>query len=198
MSSKIAILENLLDKVDNLIVGGGMVFTFIKARGGHIGKSLCEDDLLDTALDILKKAEEKGVRVYLFTDVLAADAFDNNARTVICPVDNIPTAWTGMDAGPETLKAWEQVILHSKTLLWNGPAGVFEMPAFASGTLHLVTCVAQATQNGAFSLVGGGDSVAAITQMGYADKVSYVSTGGGAMLEYLEGKELPGIAAIRQ
>ena len=198
VSSKIAILENLLDKVDNLIVGGGMVFTFIKARGGHIGKSLCEDDLLDTALDILKKAEEKGVRVYLFTDVLAADAFDNNARTVICPVDNIPTAWTGMDAGPETLKAWEQVILHSKTLLWNGPAGVFEMPAFASGTLHLVTCVAQATQNGAFSLVGGGDSVAAITQMGYADKVSYVSTGGGAMLEYLEGKELPGIAAIRQ
>ncbi len=197
VSSKLAILENLLNKVDNLIVCGGMSFTFIKARGGHIGQSLCEDHLIDTALDILKKAEEKGVRVYLPTDVVAADAFDNNAQTNIYPIDQIPDQWMGMDAGPQTLNAWEQVILNSKTLLWNGPAGVFEMPAFANGTRQLVAFVANATENGAFSLVGGGDSVAAVNQMGYADKVSYVSTGGGAMLEYLEGKELPGIAAIR-
>jgi phosphoglycerate kinase len=197
VSSKLAVLENLLDKVDNLIVCGGMNFTFIKARGGHIGQSLCEDNLIDTALDILKKAEEKNVRVYLPTDVVAADAFANDALTNVYPIDQIPDQWMGMDAGPQTLAAWEQVILRSKTLLWNGPAGVFEMPAFANGTRQLVTFVANATQNGAFSLIGGGDSVAAVNQMGYADKVSYVSTGGGAMLEYLEGKELPGIAAIR-
>lgn len=197
VSSKLAVLENLLDKVDNLIVCGGMSFTFIKARGGHIGQSLCEDELMDTALGILRQASKKGVQIHLPTDVVAAEKFDNNAQTGVFPIDSIPDEWMGMDAGPQTLAAWEKVILGSKTLLWNGPAGVFEMPVFANGTRQLVTMVAEATQNGAFSLVGGGDSVAAVTQMGYADKVSYVSTGGGAMLEYLEGKELPGIAAIR-
>ncbi|NLA16293.1 MAG: phosphoglycerate kinase [Bacteroidales bacterium] len=196
VSSKMGIIKNLLNKVDNLIIGGGMAFTFIKASGGNIGNSLCEDHLLDTALDILNKAAQKGVQIYLPTDVLAVRSLDPHAETVTCPVDNIPDGWMGVDAGSETLKVWKKVILQSKTLLWNGPAGVFEIPAFANGTLQLVTYVAEATQNGAFSLVGGGDSVAAVTQMGYADKVSYVSTGGGAMLEYLEGKELPGIAAM--
>ena len=198
VSSKITIIENLLDKVDNMIIGGGMSFTFVKARGGKVGDSLCEDDQMPLALEILKKAEEKGVKIYISEDVIAADAFDNNAKTTVCPVDQIPDGWKGMDAGPEALDTWKKVIMDSKTILWNGPAGVFEMPNFANGTLRLVEFVAEATRNGSFSLVGGGDSVAAVTQMGYAKKVSYVSTGGGAMLEYLEGKELPGIQAIRQ
>ncbi|HPW78511.1 MAG: Phosphoglycerate kinase [Bacteroidetes bacterium ADurb.Bin037] len=198
VSSKIAIIEHLLNKVDNIIIGGGMSFTFIKAGGGNIGDSLCEDDQMTLALEILRKAKEKGVKIYITEDVIAADAFDNNANTRICPVDRIPDGWMGMDAGPRTLETWEKMIMNSKTILWNGPVGVFEMPAFASGTLHLAEFVARATAKGSFSLVGGGDSVAAITQMGYADKVSYVSTGGGAMLEYLEGKVLPGIQAIRE
>ncbi|MDD2825072.1 MAG: phosphoglycerate kinase, partial [Bacteroidales bacterium] len=198
VSGKIAIIEHLLDRVDNMIIGGGMSFTFIKARGGNIGDSLCEDDQMPLALEIMKKAEEKGVRIYISEDVVAADAFDNGANTKICPVDQIPDGWRGMDAGPQALETWKQVIMDSKTILWNGPAGVFEMPAFANGTLRLVEFVAEATAKGSFSLVGGGDSVAAVTQMGFAGKVSYVSTGGGAMLEYLEGKILPGIQAIRQ
>ncbi|HHV03961.1 MAG: phosphoglycerate kinase [Bacteroidales bacterium] len=198
VSGKIAIIEHLLDKVDNMIIGGGMSFTFIKARGGRIGDSLCEEDQMPLALGILRKARDKGVKIYISEDVVAADAFDNGANTKICPVDRIPDGWRGMDVGPRALETWQKVIMDSKTILWNGPAGVFEMPAFANGTLHLVEFVAQATAKGSFSLVGGGDSVAAITQMGYADKVSYVSTGGGAMLEYLEGKVLPGIQAIRE
>lgn len=198
VSSKIAIIERLLDKVDNMIIGGGMSFTFVKAQGGSIGKSLCEDDQIPLALEILAKAKEKGVNLYISQDVVAADAFDNNANSQICPIDQIPDGWMGMDAGPKALATWKEVILNSKTILWNGPAGVFEMPNFAKGTLSMVEYVAEATANGAFSLVGGGDSVAAVTQMGYAKKVSYVSTGGGAMLEYLEGIELPGIKAIRE
>jgi len=196
ISGKIAIIEHIMDLADNMIICGAMGFTFIKAQGGSIGNSLCEDDQMPLALDILKKAKEKGVHIYLPQDVVAASAFENDARTVICPIDKIPDGWFGMDTGPEALQQWKEVILGSKTILWNGPAGVFEMPSFARGTLQLVEIVAEATHNGSFSLVGGGDSVAAVTRMGYADKVSYVSTGGGAMLEYLEGKELPGIQAI--
>ena len=198
VSGKIAIIEHLLDRVDNMIIGGGMSFTFIKARGGNIGDSLCEDDQMPLALEIMKKAEEKGVRIYISEDVVAADAFDNGANTKICPVDQIPDGWRGMDAGPQALETWKQVIMDSTTILWNGPAGGYEMPAFANGTLRMVEFVAAATAKGSFSLVGGGDSVAAVTQMGFAGKVSYVSTGGGAKLEYLEGKILPGILAIRQ
>lgn len=198
VSSKIGIIEHLLDKVDNMIICGGMGFTFIKAQGGKIGTSLCEDDQMPLALEIIAKAKAKGVKLYLSEDVVAADAFDNAANSQVCPIDQIPDGWMGMDAGPKAMASWKQVILNSKTILWNGPAGVFEMPNFAKGTLQMVEFVAEATEKGAFSLVGGGDSVAAVTQMGYAKKVSYVSTGGGAMLEYLEGIELPGIKAIKE
>ena len=196
VSSKITIIENILDKVDHLIVGGGMTYTFIKAQGGQIGESICEDDKQELALEILKKAKEKGVEIHLPVDVIGADAFDNNANTKVVDVDSIPDGWQGLDAGPETLKNFHQVILNSKTILWNGPLGVFEMENFANGTISLGDSIAEATEKGAFSLVGGGDSVAAVKQFGFGDKVSYVSTGGGAMLESLEGKTLPGIAAI--
>ncbi|MBC30302.1 MAG: phosphoglycerate kinase [Muricauda sp.] len=196
VSSKITIIENILDKVDNLIIGGGMTYTFVKAKGGQVGDSICEDDKTDLALDILRKAEEKGVAVHLPVDVVAADAFDNDANTKIVDVDKIPDGWQGLDAGPQTLENFRKVIVQSKTILWNGPVGVFEMERFAQGTIAVGNFVGQATQNGAFSLVGGGDSVAAVKQFGFEDKVSYVSTGGGAMLESLEGRTLPGIAAI--
>ena len=199
VSSKIGIIEHLFDVVDNMIIGGGMVYTFIKAQGGKIGKSLCEDDQQELALNILKKAEAKGVKMYLSDEVLIADAFSNDANTRICKNSEIPDEWEGVDAAPSTVAQWEKVIMASKTILWNGPVGVFEIPAFAKGTNKIAEILAKATsEKGAFTLVGGGDSVAAVTQMGYAKKVSYVSTGGGAMLEYLEGIELPGIAAIRE
>ncbi|PKP43072.1 MAG: phosphoglycerate kinase [Bacteroidetes bacterium HGW-Bacteroidetes-10] len=198
VSSKIAIIEKLFDVADNMIICGGMAFTFAKAKGGKIGKSLCEDDQLELALTILDKAKAKGVKIYFEGDVVAADAFSNDANKQVCDIMNIPDGWLGMDAGPETLKLWETILNNSKTILWNGPAGVFEMPSFATGTLKIAELLAQVTAKGAFTLVGGGDSVAAVTQMGYAKKVSYVSTGGGAMLEYLEGIELPGIKAIRE
>ncbi len=196
VSSKITIIENILDKVDNIIIGGGMTYTFVKAKGGQVGDSICEDDKMELALDILKQAEEKGVSVYLPVDVVAADSFDNNANTKVNPVNTIPDGWQGLDAGPETLENFKQVILESKTILWNGPVGVFEMESFSKGTISVGNFVAEATKNGAFSLVGGGDSVAAVKQFGFQDQVSYVSTGGGAMLESLEGRTLPGIAAI--
>ena len=196
VSSKLAVLENMLEKVDNLIIGGGMGYTFIKAQGGQIGRSLHEDDLMPQALEILAKAKEKGVKIYLSTETVVADDFSNEANTKVVPSDAIPEGWEGMDAGPASLKCWKEVILGSKTVLWNGPVGVFEMPTFAKGTLQIAEDLAEATAKGAYTLVGGGDSVAAVTQMGYADKVSYVSTGGGAMLEAIEGKVLPGIAAI--
>ena len=198
VSSKLAVLENMLEKVDNLIIGGGMGYTFVKAKGGQIGNSLHEDDLMPQALGILAKAEEKGVKVYISQDTVIADNCAKDANTKTVPSSQIPEGWEGMDAGKESLAVWEKVILGSKTLLWNGPVGVFEMPTFAKGTLKVAELLAKATEAGAYTLVGGGDSVAAVTQMGYADKVSYVSTGGGAMLEALEGKELPGIAAIRE
>ena len=196
VSSKITIIENILDKVDNLIIGGGMTYTFVKAKGGKVGDSICEDDKMELALDILKQAEAKNVNVYLPVDVLAADAFDNKANTQFVDVDQIPDGWQGLDAGPKTLEIFKQVILASKTILWNGPVGVFEMESFAKGTIAVGNYIDEATQKGAFSLVGGGDSVAAVKQFGFEDKVSYVSTGGGAMLESLEGRTLPGIAAI--
>ena len=198
VSSKLAVLENLLDKVDNLIIGGGMGYTFIKAQGGKIGKSLHEDELIPQALEILAKAKEKCVNIYLSTETVVADDFSNEANTKSVPSHDIPDGWEGMDAGAGSLATWKKVILSSKTILWNGPVGVFEMPTFAKGTLQIAEDLAEATAAGAYTLVGGGDSVAAVTQMGYANKVSYVSTGGGAMLEALEGKELPGIAAIRE
>ena len=196
VSSKITIIENILDKVDHLIIGGGMTYTFIKAQGGNVGDSICEDDKMELALNILKQAKEKGVEIHLPVDVIAADAFDNNAKTQIVPVTNIPDGWQGLDAGPATLVNFKEVILQSKTILWNGPIGVFEMESFAKGTIAIGNAIDEATQNEAFSLVGGGDSVAAVKQFGFENKVSYVSTGGGAMLESLEGKTLPGIAAI--
>ncbi|MEL6974343.1 MAG: phosphoglycerate kinase [Bacteroidota bacterium] len=196
VSSKITIIENILDKVDHLIVGGGMTYTFVKAKGGSVGDSICEDDKMELALNILKQAEEKGVQVHMPVDVLAADDFNNDANTQIVAVDQIPDGWQGLDAGPQTLEIFKSVILQSKTILWNGPVGVFEMENFAKGTIALGHYIDEATQSGAFSLVGGGDSVAAVKQFGFQDKVSYVSTGGGAMLESLEGKTLPGIAAI--
>jgi len=198
VSSKITIIENILDKVDHLIIGGGMTFTFIKAQGGKIGSSICEEDKMDLALDILDKARSKGVQVHLPTDVVAADAFDNNAHTQICSVKEIPDGWQGLDAGPESIEAFSKVVKESKTILWNGPLGVFEMETFAKGTIALGDAIAEATSNGSFSLVGGGDSVAAVKQFGFENAVSYVSTGGGAMLESLEGKVLPGIAAINK
>ena len=199
VSSKIGIIEHLFDVRDNMIIGGGMVYTFVKAQGGKIGKSLCEDDQMELALNIIKKAEEKGVKLYFSKEVVIADDFSNEANTQIVNNYEIPDGWEGMDAAPATLAVWEEVLMNSKTILWNGPVGVFEMPAFAKGTNYIAEILAKVTsEKGAFTLVGGGDSVAAVTQMGYADKVSYVSTGGGAMLEYLEGIELPGIKAIRE
>ena len=197
VSSKIDIIMNLMDKVDNLILGGGMTYTFKKALGGHVGNSICEEDKLDLALEIMKLAKEKGVNLVLATDTVAADAFDNNANTQIVPSMEIPVGWEGLDVGPESIASFTKVIEQSKTILWNGPVGVFEMPKFAVGTKAIANAIVKATANGAFSLIGGGDSVAAINQFGLADKVSYVSTGGGALLEYIEGKELPGITAIR-
>lgn len=196
VSSKITIIENILDKVDHLIIGGGMTYTFIKAQGGQIGDSICENDKMDLALEILKQAKEKGVEVHLPVDVLAADDFNDNANTQAVAVNAISDGWQGLDAGPATLKNFKEVILKSKTILWNGPIGVFEMKSFANGTIAIGDAIDEATQNGAFSLVGGGDSVAAVKQFGFENKVSYVSTGGGAMLESLEGRTLPGIAAI--
>ena len=193
VSTKIGIIENLLGKVDNLILCGGMTYTFAKAQGGHIGKSICEDDKLDVALDVIKKAKENGVNLVLGTDCIAGDDFKNDCNTQICPANAIPEGWEGLDAGPETRKAFAKVIEDAKTILWNGPAGVFEMDNFAGGS----EAIAKATANGAFSLIGGGDSVACINKFGMADKVSYISTGGGALLEAIEGKVLPGIAAIK-
>ncbi len=197
VSDKILLIENLLNRVDNLIIGGGMTYTFIKAQGGKIGKSLCEEDKLDLALELLKKAKEKGVMVYLPVDAINADAFDANANTQEQKIDITPDGWMGLDIGDETIKLFSQVIENSKTILWNGPMGVFEMEKFSKGTKAIALAVANATKKGAFSLVGGGDSVAAVNKLNLADKISYVSTGGGAMLEYMEGKELPGIKAIR-
>jgi phosphoglycerate kinase len=196
VSSKITIIENILDKVDHLIIGGGMTYTFVKAQGGLVGDSICEDDKMDLALSILAQAKEKGVQIHIPVDVLAANDFSNDAETKVVNVDEIPAGWQGLDAGPKTLEIFKDVILKSKTILWNGPVGVFEMEKFAKGTISVGNFIDEATQNGAFSLVGGGDSVAAVKQFGFQDKVSYVSTGGGAMLESLEGKTLPGIAAI--
>ena len=198
VSSKITIIENILDKIDHMIIGGGMTFTFIKALGGNVGDSICEDDKMELALEILKQAKEKGVQIHLPVDVLAADAFSNDANTQIIDVTKIPNGWQGLDAGPKSLSLFEEVILQSKTILWNGPVGVFEMTSFANGTIKVGEFIAAATKNGAFSLVGGGDSVSAVKQFGFEDQVSYVSTGGGAMLEMLEGKNLPGIQAIIQ
>jgi phosphoglycerate kinase len=197
VSDKILIIENLLDRVDNLVIGGGMTYTFIKAQGGKIGKSLCEEDKLDLALDILKKAKEKGVNVILPVDAINADAFDANANTQVSKTNETPDGWMGLDIADESIKLISDVIEKSKTVLWNGPMGVFEMEKFAKGTSAVAQAIAKATEKGAFSLIGGGDSVAAINKNKLADKVSYVSTGGGAMLEYMEGKELPGIKAVR-
>ena len=197
VSSKLAVLENLLPKVDNLIIGGGMGYTFIKAMGGTIGNSLHEDDLIPQALDIIARAKELGVNLSVSVETVIADGFSNEANHKTVPSMSIPEGWEGMDAGKASLENWKKIILGSKTILWNGPVGVFEMDTFAKGTLQIAEYLAEATANGAYTLVGGGDSVAAVTKMGYADKVSYVSTGGGAMLEAIEGKDLPGIAAVR-
>ena len=196
VSSKITIIKRLLERVDNLIIGGGMSFTFVKALGGSIGSSLCEDDFLELAKEILDEAEKKNVKIYLPVDAIIADKFDNNANKQDVPVDQIPEGWRGLDISEKTITRWREVLMNSKTILWNGPAGVFEMPNFAHGTQELAKIVAEATSKGAYSLVGGGDSVAAINQFGLADKVSYVSTGGGALLEYMEGTVLPGVKAI--
>lgn len=198
VSSKLGVIKNLLDKVDNLIIGGGMGYTFIKAQGGKIGDSLHEDDLMPEALNVMAAAKEKGVNLSLSVATVAADKFANDANRKVVPIDNIPDGWEGMDASDESLAEWKKIILNSKTILWNGPVGVFEFENFAHGTGEIAKYVAQATQeNGAYSLVGGGDSVAAINKFGLADKVSYVSTGGGAMLEAIEGKVLPGVVAIK-
>ena len=196
VSSKIDIIENLLGKVDNLILTGAMTYTFAKAAGGNIGNSLCEDDKLDLAREIVAKAKANGVNLVLSTDSKIADAFSNDAKTAYAQNDNIPDGWIGMDIGPDSIRAYREVILGSKTILWNGPTGVFEMDNFADGSRAVAEAIAEATAAGAFSLVGGGDSVACVNKFGYADKVSYVSTGGGALLEAIEGKKLPGIAAV--
>ena len=196
VSSKITVIENILDKVDHMIIGGGMTFTFVKAMGGKIGDSICEDDKQELALEILKQAKEKGVQIHLPVDVIAANAFSKDADTQVVNVNEIPDGWQGLDAGPKSLENFKKIILESKTILWNGPLGVFEMDQFAKGTIELGNFIVEATANGAFSLVGGGDSVAAVKQFGLEEKMSYVSTGGGAMLEMLEGKVLPGIDAI--
>ena len=197
VSTKIGIIENLLGKVDNLILCGGMTYTFAKAQGGKIGKSICEDDKLDVALDVIKKAKENGVNLVLGTDCIAGDDFKNDCNTMVCQANDIPEGWEGMDAGPETREAFAKAIEDAKTILWNGPAGVFEFDNFAGGSKAIAEAIAKATANGAFSLIGGGDSVACINKFGMADKVSYISTGGGALLEAIEGKTLPGIAAIK-
>lgn len=197
VSTKIGIIENLLGKVDNLILCGGMTYTFAKAQGGKIGNSICEDDKLDVALDVMKKAKENGVNLVLGTDCVAADAFANDANTQVVPANAIPDGWEGLDAGPETRKAFAEAIEDAKTILWNGPAGVFEFDNFTGGSLAIAEAICKATANGAFSLIGGGDSVACINKFGMADKVSYISTGGGALLEAIEGKVLPGVAAIK-
>jgi len=197
VSTKIGIIENLMDKVDNLILCGGMTYTFAKAQGGKVGNSICEDDKLDLALDIIKKAKEKGVNLVLGTDCVAADAFANDAHTQVVSCMDIPEGWEGLDAGPETRKAFAEAIRPAKTILWNGPAGVFEFDNFTAGSRAIAEAIVEATANGAFSLVGGGDSVACVNKFGLADKVSYVSTGGGALLEAIEGKILPGVAAVK-
>ena len=197
VSDKILVIENLLDKVDNLIIGGGMTYTFIKAKGGNIGKSLCETDKLDLALDLIKKAEAKGVKLILPVDQVLADNFDNDANTKVAKIDAGEEGWMGLDIAENTIKLYTDTIAKSKTILWNGPMGVFEMKNFQKGTVAVAEAIAKATEKGAFSLVGGGDSVAAVNKFGLNEKISYVSTGGGAMLEYIEGKELPGIKAIR-
>lgn len=196
VSSKITVIENILDKVDEMIIGGGMAYTFVKAQGGKIGDSICEDDKMELALNILKAAKEKGVKIHLPVDVLAADDFSATANTKVVDINEIPDGWMGLDAGPKSMERFDIVVNTSKTILWNGPLGVFELEPFAGATIALGKSIANATKNGAFSLVGGGDSVAAVKQFGFDTKVSYVSTGGGAMLEMLEGKTLPGIAAI--
>ena len=197
VSTKIGIIENLMDKVDNLILCGGMTYTFAKAQGGKIGDSIVEDDKLDLALDIIKKAKEKGVNLVLGVDCVAADSFNNDAKTMVCPSNDIPDGWMGLDAGPETRKIFAETIKPSKTILWNGPAGVFEFDNFTAGSRAIADAIVEATDNGAFSLVGGGDSVACVNKFGLADSVSYVSTGGGALLEAIEGKVLPGVAAVK-
>ena len=198
VSSKIEIIENLLSKVDNLIIAGGMTYTFTKAMGGKIGISICEDDKLDLALDLMKKAKEKGVNLVLAVDAKAADSFSNDANTQIVPVNEIPDGWEGLDIGPKSMEIFADVIKNSKTILWNGPTGVFEFDNFTDGSRAVGNAIVESTKNGAFSLVGGGDSVACVNKFGIADKVSYVSTGGGALLEAIEGKLLPGIAAIQE
>lgn len=197
VSTKITIIENLLDKVDNLIIGGGMTYTFIKAQGGKVGNSLVEEEFVEMAKKVLNAAREKGVNFYLPVDGINADKFDNDAQTAVSPIDQVPEGWMGLDIAAETIKKFSEVIESSNTILWNGPMGVFEMPNFQTGTVEIAKAIARATAKGAFSLVGGGDSVAAINQFGMTDKVSYVSTGGGALLEYIEGQVLPGIKAIR-
>ena len=197
VSSKLAVIKNLLDKVDNLIIGGGMGFTFIKAQGGHIGNSLHEDELMPEALAVMEAAKEKGVKLSLSVETVCANEFSNDAERQTVDIFNIPDGWEGMDAGQRSLDNWKEIILSSKTILWNGPVGVFEFENFAHGTGEIAKFVAEATKNGAYSLVGGGDSVAAVNKFGLADQVSYVSTGGGAMLEAIEGKILPGVAAIK-
>ncbi len=197
VSTKIGIIENLMDKVDNLILCGGMTYTFAKAMGGNVGNSICENDKLDLALNIMKMAKEKGVNLVIGTDCVAGDAFSNDANTQICSTNDIPEGWEGMDAGPKTRELFTETIIPSKTILWNGPAGVFEFDNFTAGSRAIADAIVVATKNGAFSLVGGGDSVACINKFGLADEVSYVSTGGGALLEAIEGKVLPGVAAIK-
>jgi phosphoglycerate kinase len=197
VSDKILLIENLLNRVDNLIIGGGMTYTFIKAMGGQIGKSLCEEDKLDLALSLINKAREKGVNLYLPVDGVNADKFDNEANTIFTPIDEVGEGWMGLDIAEKTIEQFTKVINESKTILWNGPMGVFEMEKFSKGTVAIAKAIASATSKGAYSLIGGGDSVAAINKYNLASKVSYVSTGGGAMLEYMEGKKLPGITAIR-
>ena len=197
ISDKILIIEKLLDKVDNLLIGGGMAYTFAKAQGGHIGSSLLEEDKMPLALELIEKAKAKGVQLLLPTDSLIADKFANDAATQVAPNGQIPDGWMGLDLGSESIKAFTEVVRNSKTILWNGPMGVFEMPTFAEGTTAVAQAIADATrESGAFSLIGGGDSAAAVNQLGFADQVSYISTGGGALLEYMEGKELPGVAAL--
>lgn len=198
VSTKIGIIENLMEKVDNLILCGGMTYTFAKAQGGKIGDSICEEDKLQLALDIIAKAKEKGVNLILGSDCVAADSFSNDAKTMVCPSNDIPDGWMGLDAGPDSIIAFRNAIVPSKTILWNGPAGVFEFENFTRGSRAIADAIVEATDNGAFSLVGGGDSVACINKFGLADRVSYVSTGGGALLEAIEGKTLPGIAAIEK
>ena len=198
VSTKISVIENLMKRVDNLILGGGMTYTFKAAQGGKVGTSICEPDQFQTALDILKKAEELNVKIYLAEDAVCGKEFKNDTETKICPSNDIPDGWEGLDIGPKAIEAFSKVIAESKTILWNGPVGVFEMDNFAKGSRALAEAIVEATKKGAFSLIGGGDSVAAINKFGLAGDVSYVSTGGGALLEYMEGIELPGVAAIRK